>query len=748
MATRAPSVSFSGFPEPWSNTDSGALYGSGRPPTDPPTDRRRQDMDNDRKRTGGWMRATTAAALLAAVVWGCGKADDRKTSPHPDRNPNPSNAPKTVTLPGGATMEFVWCPPGSFTMGSPESENGRNEDEMPHQVTLTEGFWLAKTEVTQKQWTSVMGNNPSEYKGDDLPVENVNWNDCMEFCKKAGLGLPTEAQWEYACRAGSKWPFAGTGNPHEMCWLAGDPDESPSGTHPVARKRPNAWGLFDMHGNVSEWCADGYRKRLGSQAVTDPKPRLDECYRVCRGGSWRWGASRCRSASRNRYDPDSRQFNFGRFYDLGFRPVIPPNETVAPANAVDSGENVVPGISGESPVPEAELRPGATKTVTLPGGALMQMAWCPPGTFMMGSPEGEEGREEGETLHRVTLTHGFWMAKTEVTQRQWESVMGNNPSDKEGDDLPVNRVDWQECREFCRKAGMSLPTEAQWEYACRAGSEGAFGGTGDLWDMGWHDENCGNGPRPVGRRMPNAWGLFDMHGNVAEWCLDCIGEYPSGSVTDPKNLSGSVRCVRGGSHVQTPSMCRSAKRGAELCASAFVGFRPVMSASSGNGATIPLDAAGELASQDPLALDWLGQTLPGSVSATIDKDGALVHQIERRNLATEWSEVVQVVATPVTRRVVRVIWIVVPDNASQAFIARVGFESFLSQAWGGGVVKSAQVKDGGRTKIIHSLDGRLAVLGERPVSGTTVVFLSLSEPGLEELMTAERQRGGNALENR
>ena len=161
---------------------------------------------------------------------------------------------KTITLPGGVTMEMVWCPPGTFKMGG------------EHQVTLAKGFWMGKTEVTQAQWKSVMGNNPSDYKGDDLPVENVSWNDCQKFCEKMGLQLPTEAQWEYACRAGSPGKYAGTGNLDDMGWWGGNSGEK---THPVGQKQPNAWGLYDMHGNVWEWCADG-----------------DGSYRVLRGGSW------------------------------------------------------------------------------------------------------------------------------------------------------------------------------------------------------------------------------------------------------------------------------------------------------------------------------------------------------------------------------------------------------------------------------------------------------------------------------
>jgi formylglycine-generating enzyme required for sulfatase activity len=206
-----------------------------------------------------------------------------------------------------------------------------------------------------------------------------------------------------------------------------------------------------------------------------------------------------------------------------------------------------------------ERKAGDTKTIKLPGGAEMEMVWCPPGMFLMGSPEDEEGRDNDETLHQVTLTKGFWMAKTEVTQAQWKSVMGNNPSEHKGDDLPVENVSWNDAQEFCRKAGLRLPTEAQWEYACRAGSTGRYAGTGKLDDMGWYDRNSGHETHPVAKKKPNAWGLYDMHGNVWEWCQDWDGDYPNHAVQNPQGASsGSNRIIRGGGGNNSAGGCRSA----------------------------------------------------------------------------------------------------------------------------------------------------------------------------------------------
>jgi formylglycine-generating enzyme required for sulfatase activity len=216
---------------------------------------------------------------------------------------------KTVRMGKDAEMTFVWCPAGSFSMGS---HNGGNDETPVHEVRLT-GFWMAKTEVTQKQWESVMGNNPSHHKGDNLPVERVSWDDCEEFCRKTGLQLPTEAEWEYACRAGTTGDYGGTGNREAMGWYSGN---SGNETHPVGRKQANAWGLQDMHGNVWEWCADWYDGGYYAKSPgVNPQGPVSGEDRVLRGGSY-WGDPRgCRSAGRDWFNPGDRDGN------VGFRPV-------------------------------------------------------------------------------------------------------------------------------------------------------------------------------------------------------------------------------------------------------------------------------------------------------------------------------------------------------------------------------------------------------------------------------------------
>jgi sulfatase modifying factor 1 len=213
----------------------------------------------------------------------------------------------------GVKMAFRWSPAGTFVMGSPENEVGRRYNETRHEVTLTKGFWLAETETTQAVWEAVMGANPSRFKesGANAPVDSVSWDDVQAFLKKvnavlpagdAPYRLPTEAEWEYACRAGTAGPYNVEGaNLGELAWHSGNART----THAVGQKKPNSWGLYDMHGNVGEWCHDRFQKDLGSQAVSDPKGSGPGTKRVFRGdGS-------CRSASRNYHSPSYRSFYLG-----------------------------------------------------------------------------------------------------------------------------------------------------------------------------------------------------------------------------------------------------------------------------------------------------------------------------------------------------------------------------------------------------------------------------------------------------
>ncbi len=224
-------------------------------------------------------------------------------------------------------FRFRWISPGQFQMGSREDENGRWDDEPHHNVTITRGFWMGETACTQAQWYAVMRKMPSLFKGDDRPVEQVSWQDCVQFCRRLNqlypdlhARLPSEAEWEYACRAGTSSAFNDGSNCTEP--YGKDPALEGLGwydvnsgreTHPVKQLKANAWGLYDMHGNVYEWCYDAFTA-LTTAGVLDPcEIGNAEADRVLRGGSWNYFAGFWRSAFRRGFEPSER------FGDLGFR---------------------------------------------------------------------------------------------------------------------------------------------------------------------------------------------------------------------------------------------------------------------------------------------------------------------------------------------------------------------------------------------------------------------------------------------
>jgi formylglycine-generating enzyme required for sulfatase activity len=227
---------------------------------------------------------------------------------------------RIADLGNGVTLPLVLIPPGEFDMGSPAGEDGRSDNERLHRVTIAEPFWIGQCEVTQEQWRAVMGDNPSNFKGDKNPVENVSWDMCKDFVGrlnarggKGRFALPTEAQWEWACRAGSSARFSfgdRDGDLGEYAWYSSN---SANATHPVGQKKPNAWGLYDLYGNVWEWLASPYSDRYDGSETRGADAGVGD--RVLRGGSWGYLPWTLRSADRNWNVPSYR-------YDrVGFRVV-------------------------------------------------------------------------------------------------------------------------------------------------------------------------------------------------------------------------------------------------------------------------------------------------------------------------------------------------------------------------------------------------------------------------------------------
>ena len=397
-------------------------------------------------------------------------------------------------------------------------------------------YKMCRTEVTQAQWAAVMGNNPSASKNLDNPVENVSWDDCQKFLKKLNafpavkeLGLvfrlPTKKEWEYACRAGGTGDYCkladGTeitkSTLGEVAWYG---DNSNDTTHPVGQKKPNAFGLYDMHGNVWEWCEDW-------------RERWDGANRVDCGGSWSSASSFCTAGY-----SDSNRPNY-RSEFLGFRLVAlteadrkaeieaTARAAEATARAAEAAARATARAAAEAAQKEKEEKAAAAKERTeIIQGIIANMVSIPGKKYMIG--------------------------KYEVTQKQWRAFMKTNPSKFKGDDHPVEGViNWFINSEDSGKmflerlnaisevkaAGLTfrLPTEDEWIYACRGGKEerSLFGGGIDfckladgtkitertLEKVAWYSKNSGRVTHPVGQKMPNAFGLYDMLGNVSELCV-------------------------------------------------------------------------------------------------------------------------------------------------------------------------------------------------------------------------------------
>jgi len=515
---------------------------------------------------------------------------------------------EVIDLGEGVKLEMVLIPSGKFMMGSTkeavkaalkgdpffkESIKDKEEAEAikivedqfelerQHEVTITKPFYMGKYEVTQEQWQRVMLTNKSKKKGAKLPVTNVSWDDCQEFIKKLNavtkgeFRLPTEAEWEYACRAGTttKYSFGDRISIDDANYDNNFHKESGNQIiKPVAvgSYRSNAFGLYDMHGNVFEWCEDWYGK-YPAESVTDPKGSDSSRSRVLRGGSFYNSAWLSRSADRYYDLPDKRTNTYGiRLAKRVRAEVTMPTETIEPVDSKVMLE--VPFTE----IKEKSAQQGVAKRIKreveekedLGKGVKLEMVLIPSGKFVMGSPKDEKDRSVDEEQHEVTISKPFYMGKYEITQEQWEGVMGNNPSRDIGANLPVTNISWNECQEFIKKlnaktkGGYRLPTEAEWEYAGRAGTTTAysFGDSITPKDANYDESKIGE-PVAVGSYMANPFGLYDMHGNVWEWCEDWYGDYPKGAVIDSKGPdSGERRVLRGGSFFVNARVARSASR--------------------------------------------------------------------------------------------------------------------------------------------------------------------------------------------
>ena len=474
--------------------------------------------------------------------------------------------------------EMVAIAPGSFWMGGGLADpDGSYRD---HKVTLTRPFWLGRTELTQTEWAKWNGSAdaaPSDHAAcPDCPVEQVSWYDAAMYanalseaegldpCYEAdgtdmlgiyswdppsclGYRFPTEAEWEYAARAGEDLEYAGSNNPAEVAWTT---ETSGYETHDVCGLAANAWGLCDMSGNVFEWTGDLYGANYGGygdgQDSTDPPgPEVgDADWRVYRGGAFIFDAPASRPTYRDYVSPHNPA------EEVGFR--------------------------------LARTVPASAAYVNSWGGTMLPVV---AGSFTMGGGKSDIYLEYWD--HTVLLTHNFWMGQTEVTQAQWakwSAAYSAHPSLFDGcDDCPVDQVSWSDAAEYANALsteegleecylpngaelavayrgdpyscpGYRLPTEAEWEYAARADEDTIYAGSDVIEDVAWYEENSEYTTHAGCSLAANGWGFCDMSGNLTEWIGDWFeveyGGYVDGSSqtnpAGPDSSSVSARSIRGG----------------------------------------------------------------------------------------------------------------------------------------------------------------------------------------------------------
>jgi formylglycine-generating enzyme required for sulfatase activity len=599
---------------------------------------------------------------------------------------------------GGVLVES-----GSFTMG--DTWGGGDSNEKPtHKVTLTYDFYIGKYEVTFNEYDAfcdATGRSKPDDEGwgrGQRPVINVSWWDAIAYCnwlsekeklpkaydsngnlldkdgrvttditKVLGYRLPPEAEWEYAARGGNKskgYKYAGSDDVDKVAWYR---DNSGGRTQEVGKKAPNELGIYDMSGNVWEWCSDWYEDYSGS-AQTNPYNNSGS-RRVNRGGSWNFYATNTRVAYRSYGAPTYAD------YGLGFRitrtvPYEGKNRPpLAPYNPNPADESMIIGVTsvtlswdsydpdGDTMTydvyfdtnvnPTTKVSSNQTENTLIRsnlsyettyywkvvakdnhGGVTESPVWkfttrdlqpklvfVEKGSFTMGDTWGGGSSDEKPT-HKVTLTYDFYIGEYETTFDEYDAFCEATGKSKANDSgwgrgsRPVIYVSWNDAIAYCnwfsekeglpkaydsngnlldkdgsittdpsKVVGYRLPTEAEWEYAARGGnkSEGyKYSGSDNVGDVAWYRDNSDDKTQEVGKKSPNELGIYDMSGNVWEWCSDWYGNYSSYAQTNPyNNTPGSNRVDRGGSWGSSATYSRVARRGynTPTNASYRVGFR-------------------------------------------------------------------------------------------------------------------------------------------------------------------------------
>ncbi|MCQ2262480.1 MAG: SUMF1/EgtB/PvdO family nonheme iron enzyme, partial [Bacteroidales bacterium] len=466
----------------------------------------------------------------------------------------------------GYTFKMKYVEGGTFNMGAQSSNSGgANYDpsattgEAPvHSVTLR-SFYMGETEVTQGLWEAVMGSGSSSHGtwsstnglGANYPAYNISYSEVLAFVTQLNtltgrnFRMPTEAEWEYAARGGSQsqgYKYSGGNTIGNVAWYNGNSFV----IHTVKEKTPNELGIYDMSGNVWEWCRD-WRGNYSSASQTNPTGPASGSLRVVRGGNVTTPASNCRVSYRTNADPTGSGYLYG-----GFRLVMDTFST--------------------------------NLDVTV-NGYTFRMKYVEGGTFNMGAQStsssasnfDSNAEPDEKPVHSVTLS-SFYMGETEVTQGLWDAVMGQGSSSHGdwsatsglGANYPAYNISYSDVQTFVTQLNaltgrnFRVPTEAEWEYAARGGGQSQgykYSGGNTIGNVAWYSSNSSSVIHTVKGKTPNELGIYDMSGNVWEWCSDWRGNYSAGSQTNPTGPdSGTQRRARGGCAVNTADKCRVSTR--------------------------------------------------------------------------------------------------------------------------------------------------------------------------------------------
>lgn len=529
-------------------------------------------------------------------------------------------------------MKFTLIPPGQFTMGieadETETTGPHSGSAKPaHQVTISNSLYFGVHEVTRSQWSAVTDSNAPAEMNDPLPANGMNWIEATEFCqalsdlpaeKAAGriYRLPTEAEWEYVCRAGTTGTFFWGDDPtssRDFAWTAANSDRH---THPVGMKLSNPWGVFDMHGNLWEWCQDWY----GPYPIQSPSGPRTGTLRVQRGGSF--NSQVLRSTYRNMNPPDLHHNLHGLrivldipLNGIGTDRALPPTTSEQPAGIETSKsrselQNKIPSSDSSSALQTdqeaAAQRLGLPKSLSLEidagQTAPLEFVLIPAGEFQMGMPT-ELKLLPGETAaskpaHMVRISKPFYMSQFEVSEQQFLAVVGGGltPLAGDGSQFPATQITWNSCVQFCTElaakgqnipedAIVRLPTEAEWEYACRAGTTTRYWFGRNIEPHHASYRHRSMSLKPCDAFAPNPFGLYNVHGNVAEWCSDWFAPNyydwfdPETPMEDPNGPeTGTTKVIRGGGYSNPPFAVTSFWRQSYRpdTRSASIGVRPVI----------------------------------------------------------------------------------------------------------------------------------------------------------------------------